>query len=459
MSIRTKLILLFVSIVALILTGTSAAVYFFSASNREEEFYKRLENKARITAKLLIEVDEVTPEVLKRIEKDNPTSLPEEEIKIYNSEDKVIYTSDMEGLIKVTQPLLSRIRQRNAIHFRQDEYECLGFVYMDRGGKFVVIAAAIDRFGMQKLQNLRTILMAVSGIAVLIILLSGNFYVSKALEPIARVIHDVDDISATSLHRRLEEGDKHDEFSKLAHTFNQMLARLEQAFTTQKTFIANASHELRNPMTAILGQIDVSLLNPRSAEEYQVVLRSIREDLNNLITVSNRLLLLAQASTADVEKRFTLLRLDQLLWDTKAELIKSYPEYSIEIDMDTSLDDEGKLEVHGDEQLLKGAIINILDNGCKYSPDHKAWVKISSTGDRMILNFHDKGIGISPEDLPYLFEPFYRGKNAQTYKGTGIGLSLAYRIIKSHLGNIEVETTVDRGTRVIVSLPRPSPEI
>ncbi len=454
MSIRNKLILLFVSIVALILTGTSVAVYFFSAYNREEEFYKRLENKARITAKLLIEVDEVTPEVLKRIEKDNPTSLPNEEIKIYDGRNNVLYTSDKEEFLKILPSTLNQVRARHVVRFRQDEYECLAFLYADRFGEFVVVAGAIDQYGNQKLANLRTILLVVAGIAILIILVSGYFYVSKALQPIAKVIHEVDDISATSLHRRLEEGDSHDEFSKLARTFNQMLARLEQAFATQKTFISNASHELRNPMTAILGQIDVSLLNTRSAEEYQSVLRSIREDISNLITVSNRLLLLAQASAEDVEKRFTLVRLDQLLWDAKEELVKTHPDYQIEIDMEPSVDDEGKLEVQGDEQLLKGAIINILDNGCKYSPDHRVWVRIGSSGKRTVLNFRDMGIGISPEDLPYLFEPFYRGKNAQTFKGNGIGLSLAYRVIKSHLGDIDVETAVNKGTRIMVSLPR-----
>ncbi len=454
MSIRNKLILLFVSIVALILTGTSVAVYFFSAYNREEEFYKRLENKARITAKLLIEVDEVTPEVLKRIEKDNPTSLPNEEIKIYDGRNNVLYTSDKEEFLKISTSTLDQVRVRHSVRFRQDQYECLAFLYADRFGEYIVVGGAIDQYGNQKLANLRTILLVVAGIAILIILVSGYFYVSKALQPIARVIHEVDDISATSLHRRLDVGDSHDEFSKLARTFNQMLARLEQAFATQKTFISNASHELRNPMTAILGQIDVSLLNTRSAEEYQNVLRSIREDISNLITVSNRLLLLAQASAEDVEKRFTLVRLDQLLWDAKEELVKTHPDYQIEIDMEPSVDDEGKLEVQGDEQLLKGAIINILDNGCKYSPDHRVWVRIGSSGKRTILNFRDKGIGISPEDLPYLFEPFYRGKNAQTFKGNGIGLSLAYRVIKSHLGDIDVETAVNKGTRIVVSLPR-----
>src|SRR4051794_30535270 len=106
MNIRNKLILLFVSIVALILMGTSLAVYFFSEDNRKEEFYKRLQSKATSTARLLIEVDEVTAEVLKKIEKDNPMNLPDEELKIYDFQNKILFSSDKENFIKVDTALL-----------------------------------------------------------------------------------------------------------------------------------------------------------------------------------------------------------------------------------------------------------------------------------------------------------------------------------------------------------------
>lgn len=458
MNIRNRLIFLFVSIVALILVGTSIAVYYFSANNREEEFYKRLDNKARVTARLLIEVDEVTADILKMIEKDNPMSLPLEELKIYDDKNEILYTSDKEETIRIDSSLLDQVRLEHDIRFKRQEYECLGFLFSDRYGHFVVFVGAVDIYGLQKLSNLRTILLVVFSIAIFIILIAGYFYVGKALQPISKVISEVDDISATSLHRRLDEGKNKDELSKLARTFNNMLERLEEAFTAQKNFIANASHEIRNPLTAILGQIDVSLLSQRTPEDYQNVLRSIHEDITSLKTVSNRLLLLAQAAAEDIERRFTVLRLDQLLWDAKAELVKQNPGYNIIIELDESIDDESKLKVHGDEQLLKGAIINVLENGCKYSPNNKVTVRLSSFERNTQLDFRDEGIGIPSEDLPHLFEPFYRGKNTQSYKGNGIGLSLAYRIIKGHFGDIEVDTRLNRGTRVSVHLPRPALE-
>lgn len=453
MNIRNKLILLFVSIVALILFATSFAVYFFSANYRQDEFYTRLTAKARAVARLTIEVKEVTHEVLIKIENDNPLNLTMEEVRVYNSDNKILYTSDQNNFIEIDDRLLEQVRNKHEVRFRRGEYECLGYLYTDQFGHFVVIVAAVDIYGIEKLSNLRTILLITFGAAIFIIVISGYFYVGRMLQPIARVIREVDDISATSLHRRVDTGNGKDEMSKLSSTFNSMLERLEQAFTTQKNFIANASHEIRNPLTAILGQLDVSMLKERSSAEYVKVLQSVREDITTLKTVSNRLLLLAQASMEDVEKRFMVLRLDQLLWDSRTELNKLHPDYSISIDVDSSIDDESKMNVNGDEQLLKAAIINVLDNGCKYSVNNRVSVLLKSSGGKTMLQFKDHGIGIPEEDIPHLFEPFYRGHNTESYKGNGIGLSLVYRIVKSHFGDIRIQSQVNQGTVLTIFLP------
>ncbi len=457
MNIRNKLILLFASIVALILLATSVAVYFFSADYRQDEFYTRLDSKARAVARLVIEVEEITHEVLRKIEVDNPMNLSMEEVRVYDSANKLLYSSDDENAIVVDQTLIDNVRKKHEVRFRLGDYEGLGLLYTDKFGSFVVIVAAVDIYGIQKMKNLRTILFIVFGAAIFIIFISAYFYVGRALHPISEVIREVDDISATSLHRRVGGGNGKDELSKLSKTFNNMLERLEQAFTTQKNFIANASHEIRNPLTAILGQIDVSLLTVRSSAEYIRVLQSVREDITNLKTVSNRLLLLAQASVEDVEKRFTLLRVDQLLWDCRTELNKLHPEYSISIEMDSSIDDDSKMNVNGDEQLLKAAIINVLDNGCKYSVNNKVSVLLLSAENKTVLQFTDHGIGIPEDDIPHLFEPFYRGHNTENYKGNGIGLSLTYRIVKSHFGDIVIRSQVNQGTVLTITLPTSLP--
>jgi signal transduction histidine kinase len=454
MNIRSKLIILFVSIVAVISIGTSAAIYFFSSDYRQDDFYRRMENKGRITARLLIEVDEVNEDVLKRIEKDNPINLANEKIVIYDFKDSILYTSDDERELQIPKDLLDQVRLDEQVRFTQKNYEGIGFLYTGPYDRFVVIVAATDIYGLNKLKNLRTILLIVFGASIIIFFISATFYVGNVLKPISKVVQEVDDISATSLHRRVDEGNGTDEISRLAQTFNSMLARLETAFTTQKQFIANASHEIRNPLTALLGQIDVCLMAARTSGEYENVLRSLREDITNLKTVSNRLLLLAQASL-ESEKQFSLHRCDQILWEAKSDLSKMNPDYNVLIELAPEIDDERSLSVMGDEQLLKGAFINIMDNACKYSSNHSVNVHLSHTSEHIVIKFQDEGIGISLADKTHIFEPFYRGNNVNTTKGNGIGLSLVYRIIKSHSGHISIDSTIGKGTLVTVSLPLP----
>jgi signal transduction histidine kinase len=453
MNIRARLIVLFVSIVALIMLSSSVAIYFFSADHREDDFYRRLESKGRITARLLIEVDEVDEILLKRIEKDNPISLSNEKITIYDYKNQILYTSDDEREIRISDELLDQVRLDEQVKFTQKGYEALGFLYADKFDRFVVIVAATDIYGLIKLRNLGTILIVVFASSILIILLSAAFYVGRVLKPIASVIQEVDEISATSMHRRLAEGDGKDEISRLAQTFNGMLGRLETAFNSQKQFIANASHELRNPLAGLLVEIDVCLISRRTGDEYEGVLRSLRDDITSLKTVSNRMLMLVQASMENVESRFSLVRVDELLWEAKTEVTKIDRSYTVSIEMDRSIDDDASLNVMGDEQLLKGAFVNVMENGCKYARDNSVSVRLTTHPGQLILDFIDRGVGIPGAELANVFEPFFRGSNVSKIKGNGIGLSLVWRIIKNHAGSISIDSSLTSGTTVNISLP------
>lgn len=459
MNIRGRLILLFVSIVALISLAGSVAIYFFSSDYREDDFYHRLENKGRITARLLIEVDEVDEDLLKRIEKDNPISLSNEKISIYDYRNRLLYTSDDDGFIKVDSALLDQVRLDGYVKFEQAGYEALGFLYTDRYDRFVVVVAATDIYGHRKLSNLRTVLVIVFASSVILIFISAAFYVSRALNPISDVIKEVDEISATNMHLRLPEGNGKDEIARLAKTFNGMLGRLETAFQSQRQFIANASHEIRNPLAGLLVEIDVCLINKRTVEHYEEVLRSLRGDINNLKSVSNRLLLLAQANMEDVGKKFSPVRIDQVLWDAKGELQKVNRAYDASIEIESSIEDETRISVAGDEQLLKGAFLNLMENGCKYSRDHAVTVRLRTTRDLVHVDVEDRGIGIPASDLPNIFEPFFRGSNVNKTKGNGIGLSLVWRIVTSHSGKISIQSNLTHGTTVSVEFPTAAPQI
>jgi signal transduction histidine kinase len=453
MNIRNRLTFLFILIVAIIMTLSSVAIYLSSANHRKDDFNNRLLNKASSTAKLLIEVEEIDSELLKRIEKDNPTSLPKEKIIIYNYLNEILYSTDDENIIHVDKNLLDEIRLKGRKEFAQNEHEVLGFLFTDRYDRFIVIAAAEDIYGLRKLQNLRNILIIVFCGGIVLVTLAGWVYSARALRPISKVVNQVGEITIAKLDHRVDEGENKDEIALLAQTFNKMLDRLEASFKVQKNFIANASHELRTPLTAITGQLEVTLLNARSNEEYKQTIESVLEDIKKLNRLSNRLLLLAQTSTDEANHSFAAIRIDDLLWQCKDELIKRNLNYIINIDFDPALDDEQKLTIAGDAQLVKVAFSNLMDNGCKYTPNKQVDIWVNYIKGHIIIQFKDQGIGIVDEDLHKIFEPFHRGRNTQNISGHGIGLSLVERIVRSHKGKIEIVSKPNAGSTFTVTFP------
>ncbi len=453
MEIRKRLTYLFVGIVALILLLLSTAIYYFSSNYRQEDFYLRLRSKGRNTAKLLIEVEEVNAELLLRIELDNPESLSEEKIIIYNFANEVLFNTDQGNEIRIKNDLLDEIRLEGEVRFTSKGYEVIGFLYNDRYDRFVVITAAKDTHGLRKMKNLRNILIFVFLGGIALSSITGWLYAGRALRPISRVIAEVDRITISSLNLRLKTDESEDEIARLATTFNKMLNRLEKAFKMQKDFISNASHELRTPLTAITGQIEVLLLKERSSEEYIETLHSVLEDIKRLNHTSNRLLLLAQANSDGALASMHPVRVDELMWQARTEVLKRNNLYNIAVHVDERMDDERKFLVNGNDQLLKSVLINVKDNGCKYSDNHTVEVAISGQANQLTIEFSNTGIGIHPDDLILIWEPFNRGRNALQKRGHGIGLSLVKKITEIHNGTVQVESELDKGAKFKLSLP------
>lgn len=232
-----------------------------------------------------------------------------------------------------------------------------------------------------------------------------------------------------------------------------MLERIETAFNTQKNFIANASHEFGTPLTVITGQLEVALMNARNNEEYRKTIISVLGNIKDLNHISIRLLQLAQASSDFSEADFSTIRIDEILWQARKDTLKMHNEYKINISFSESIDDEYKLSIRGNEQLMRTALCNIIDNGCKYSNDHSIVIDFYNANNNIIMNFSDNGIGISKEDLKMIFQPFYRASNAIGTKGHGIGLSLVEKIIALHKGEIKVKSEIMKGSTFTISLP------
>jgi signal transduction histidine kinase len=349
--------------------------------------------------------------------------------------------------------IFGRVKTNEEVFYKQDPYEVLGTLYISGVYKFVIIAAAIDKDGPLRLKKLRTLLIMVCLFSLMMFFIAGWFYSGRALKPISDVVKKVEDITITSLNLRVPEGNGTDEICRLAKTFNKMLERLETSFGVQKSFIVNASHELRTPITSINGQIEVLLMKDRSVIEYRSALGSVLEDIKSLIDLTNRLLLIARTSAEGPVNRDNRIRIDEILWQAREDMMRFNKEYHINISMDIALTDSDQMIVTGDEYLLKVALANIIDNACKYSHDHSVYIKVEHSGKCIEVVFEDKGIGIPEEDIQKIFEPFYRGTNTLSIQGIGIGLPLVNQIINNHNGSIKLSSEVGKGTRVIIKLP------
>jgi signal transduction histidine kinase len=455
MRIRTRLTLQFVGIVAVIVFCSHLAIYYFSAQYRENQFYDRLRDKAYTTAELLIKVDAVSADLLRIIDKNKKDLLFQENITVYDYQNKALYTNNETADFGSTPEFLDRIRVEGEQRVANGDVELVGVQYVDDYNRFVVTASAIDRFGRQKMQNLGNILIISFVLILIIVAAAGWIYAGRALRPISHIVRQVNNISATNLSTRLDEGNRTDEIAQLSATFNEMLNRIETTFQLQKTFVANASHELKNPLTIITSQVEVILLRERTPEEYRQTLVSVLEDIRRLNQVSLRLLDLARLSSEETKIELKPLRIDELIWKCKEELMEKHPGYKVTFTPELP-EEERQLIIMANDELLGAAFLNLMDNACKFSPDKEVMVQLEARGSRSIVKFSDRGAGISEADLPFIFQPFFRSNTAMKVSGHGIGLSLVEKILKFHKAQIEVSSRVNAGSTFTVTVPAAS---
>jgi signal transduction histidine kinase len=440
MNIRARLSVTFFAIVIVVLTVASVTIYFFAESHRKVDFYRRLKSRALHTAQVLIETKEVNAALQQRLEENNPASLPDQYIVIIDSTGHEIYRSTGADLLNIDTAMLNDVRNVGEIEFTKDHREGLGFIYNTSQGYYIVLATAFDQYGIDEIDNLRSILILTLLAGVVIVSALSWFYSGRVLKPISKLISEVSSITEKNLNQRLDEGDQKDELAQLAKTFNAMLSRLQNSFLSQKSFIANASHEIKTPITIMSGEIEVTLMHEREGNYYKSTLQSVLKGLKRLNTLSTQLLLLAESSNQTAERKFTSFRLDDVLWETKEWLVKAFPHYHVDIHFDLGIDAEA-FSTQGDEHLVRAAILNLMDNGCKYSPDnHVSIIVDTKTKDWITLTFVNTGT-IQPDEIPKLFSPFYRSPSNTTEKGFGIGLSLVNNVVRLHKAKLEVTSS------------------
>ncbi|MBK9453956.1 MAG: HAMP domain-containing histidine kinase [Bacteroidetes bacterium] len=452
MQIRTRLTVQFAMIVATILLVTVSILYYSTAQYRRFEFFTQLRGKATTTSDLFLRVPEVDSTLLRLIDRNKRDVLPSESINIYNSANEIVYTTNDARAFQTTPAELDKIRKLGEVQSEYGDFEVIGLHCPSPGGDYVVTAGAIDNFGKNKLRKRQLLLLTVFLGGLIVVGIAGWVFAGRALKPINDIVARMKQISASNLDARLDEGNRTDEIARLAQTFNKMLTRLENAFNLQKTFVANISHELKNPLTAITSQLEVSLLRERDNADYQRTLESVLEDIQKLNRAASSLLDLASLNTDQVQLTRSPLRIDELLWICREQLLGNHPEFHVEMDMDLP-EDAQRLMVNGNDHLLGIAFTNLMENGCKFSDSGAVKLTLKTAPYQISLVFQNHGIGILAEDLDNIFQPFYRGKNTISGTGHGIGLSLVRRIFDLHGAELQVSSDKENGTQFQIKMP------
>jgi len=285
--------------------------------------------------------------------------------------------------------------------------------------------------------------------------LGGYFLANRALSPVDQITHAAQGINLHDLSKRLRYRGAMDEVGRLAQTFDQMLARLQDSFERESRFTSDAAHELRTPLTVLKGQIEVTLSRVRKSEEYENKLRELSFQVDRLIRLSNALLFLSRSDQNQNSFQPALVNLRELL-DVLIEQLQPLAEEK-ELKLIAQISNEAF--VYGDHDHLTRLFMNLMENALKYTPPNgKITVTAIKKSDEIQISVHNTGPGISQEHLPHLFERFYRvdeDRSSQT-GGSGLGLAIAHEIVNKHGGEIEAQSEPGKGVTFIIHLPAPT---
>ncbi len=307
--------------------------------------------------------------------------------------------------------------------------------------------------------NLLYLLGGIMGIiSIIISAVAGYYMAKKALRPLEDITATARAVAAGDLSRRLTSKSQDREIRTLVQVLNKMFADLETSFQSQKRFVADASHELRLPLTILKGEIEVALRHPRTPEEYEEILRQQLETINRIQTIVNDLLTLARADAGQFEMTQDEIDLSLLLQEVGQQHLILFDSHHLKLEMDI---DDG-LTVMGDSGMLERAVMNLLNNAFKHAPEGSTVYLTGRAVDHSaIISVRDEGAGISEEQQRYLFDRFFRADDARCRRegeGAGLGLAICKRIVDAHGGDIWVKSEPGQGAEFFIRLPLAGPD-
>jgi len=459
-SVRVRLTAWYVFVFGILLVGFSGFVYLVLSRTLYRQLDQSLLNSAQVVA------GEFRSEMAEN--DGDPASsatqtltelhVPGIDVSIFDGGQLLASSSEQDSL---SPQVLSFSRGTNqlpafaTIHDYGEEGARLVTVSVNVGGRDFLIAAAEPLHELvEQLESIRRILYLGFPAGLLVAAIGGFILARKSLAPVVAMSNQAEHISDRNLHERLNViGNDSDELGQLARVFNALLSRLDASFDGMRKFTADASHELRTPLSIIRGEADVALSRDRDPVEYREALTIIQDEAERLSRIVDDMMALARA---DVGQR--PLQIEEFyLNDLVEECCKAATVLTVREGVSLTFDPTSDIPFRGDQHLVRRMFLNLLDNAIKYTPGGGCVsVELASEPAAVKIIVSDTGIGIPADQVPHIFERFYRADNVRSRAngGSGLGLAIAKWVAEAHKGSIELVSSPGHGSKFTVSLPR-----
>lgn len=402
--------------------------------------FNQLEGKTTVAAIYYLERDEQSIKEQESVKNQLNKLISRNFIAVYDQSNTLTYGRLLKDEY-INAQIIQKIRSQGTYTFENDYFFYYGIFYHDNQGDFVVITKQSKQEFHDQLRALLLIIFGVFIGSCIVIFFVSKWLGKIAYAPVESMILQLKKRESHQLTEELQIKESYKEIDELVQTYNHLFNKINENIKIQKNFIDYASHELRTPIAAVLGTVEVTEKKIRTSEEYQNVLNQIKRYTNDLQQTLETMQFL---SGANKQINFQPFSWEDLIWD----VVGKYGNHSqATIDVQYRLKELNLLEQEGNPYLLALGLNNLIDNALKYSENQPVLITISAQQGKLCIEIIDRGIGILPDDISHVKNNFYRGKNVNKFSGKGIGLSLANTIFELHQIKLYLESTA-KGTKV-----------
>lgn len=449
--ISWKLTVIYAAIFSLVLIFLNAGVFYGVKYYLIQQAIGQVENTSGILTKRIIgtpyeQTPLTDPELVSETKSNSKIG-----IRIAAPDGRIINSSHNVNIDKVPSKMRSEITHDIEVGER---HLLIKNSAVTAGGRLMAHVLVVrDLEDEDRFMNLLLAVMAIADCwGILISIVVGYVISRRILNPINKMAKTAQSISISDLNSRIDVGEANDELARLALTFNDMIGRLQLSLDKQNQFVADASHELRTPISVIQGYIN--LMDRWGKDEREVLqesIQAIKNETNGMKDLIEELLFLARSDSSAIEPQKQEFLLDDLLEEVAQENLLVAPNHDLRITVN------GPIKVFADRKMIKQMLRALLDNSVKFTPKNgKIYIFSEANSGQVKIEVRDTGIGIPLDEMDKVFARFYRVDKTRSKKsgGSGLGLSIVKRIVDIHGGTVVADSVLGQGTTITIFLPQ-----